>query len=803
MKTSLNWLQNYIEIDCSAEELAERLTMAGLEVEEIVAAGKIPEGVVAAEIRGRDKHPNADRLSVCEVDAGTGETLQVVCGAPNCEPGTKVPLATVGTVLAEDFKVKKAKLRGVESYGMLCSANELGVSDDQSGLMELPADVKPGTPLQELIEEDTVIDWEITPNRPDWLSHIGIAREFAAVADKRLLLRLPELSDTIRKSNETEDETRASVEVEESELCPRYVARLIEDVKIKPSPDWMQKALSAVGIRPINNVVDITNYVLMECGQPLHAFDYDKVADHRLIVRRAGEKEKMTTLDGASHELHEEDLVIADPDKPLALAGIMGGQTSEIGEDTTTVLLESAAFDPATVRSTSRRLGLTSESSYRFERGVDVEMVKFASDRAADLLIELADGKVKFNAIDVYARPYHPPEVSCRLAKCNTLLGVELTTEELADIFERLGLAITDQAETEITVAVPPYRSDLTREADLIEEVARIYGLNKIPFLPAKASTVAPFKADQFAPLQETRREMLGLGLTESMNYSLLSVAKATAYTGVSEEELVKLLNPISAASACMRPSLLPSLINTVANNIASGNYDLAMFEIGRVFRKSADFPEERYQLGLLFTGRKHPERFGKEQAEEYDFFDLKGCLEGWFDYKRIGNTVWRVAEIEGFVNGQTAEVVSETGVRLAACGKVAPDMVEGIRLMSPLYLGLVELDQVFNVGSEERKFTPLPQYPATRRDISLVASPSIEHRQIVEVIEQAREPWLVDVSLSDVYEDEETLGAGRRSLTYTLTYRNDERTLKDEEVNEVHEKTRKRLQDNLSVTLR
>lgn len=803
MKTSLNWLKKYVNVDCSAEELAEQLTMAGLEVEELITGGKIPDGVVAAEICQREKHPDADRLSVCQVNAGTGEILQIVCGAPNCDAGKKVPLATVGTVLGNDFKVKKAKLRGVESYGMLCSANELGVSDNQSGLMELPGDTLPGTPVQQLVEEDTVIDWEITPNRTDWLSHIGIAREIAAVADKRSTFRLPEISDKVLEKNESGEEPPASVEVEAPDLCPRYVARVIDDVKIKPSPDWMQKELSSVGIRPINNVVDITNYVLMECGQPLHAFDYDKIENHRIIVRRAGDGEKVTTLDGETHEMQKEELLIADPAEPLALAGIMGGQTSEISEDTTTVLLESAAFDSATVRRACKRLAVTSESAYRFERGVDIEMVKFASDRAADLLIKHADGKVRGKAIDVYSSPYSPPRVSCRREKCNSLLGVDLESGEMTDIFTRLGLDTVEQTEDVITAVIPPYRLDLTREADLIEEIARIYGLDNIPFQPAEARTAASIAADQFAPLQDTRREMLGLGLTETMNYSLLSVNRASGDTGIAEQELVTLVNPISAENACMRPSLFPSLINTVANNIASGNHDLAMFEIGRVFRNSPDFPEERYQLGLIFTGRKHPERYGEEQAEEYDFFDLKGVLEGWLEYKRIGECEWRAAKAEGFANGQTAEVLSESGNRLAVCGKVSPEKVKGIRLTSPLYLALVELDAVRDVKPEPYKFQSLPQYPATRRDISLVAPKNVDNRQVVEVIESARELWLVDVSLTDVYEDESTLGGGKRSLTYSLTYRHAERTLKDDEVNEVHAGIRKRLQDKLPVTLR
>ena len=799
MKTSVNWLAQYIDFNWDAQELAHRLTMAGLEVEDIDVVGELPDSVVVGEVRKRDKHPNADRLSVCEVEAGEGELLQIVCGAPNCDAGKKFPLATIGTDFGGGFKVKKTKLRGVESQGMLCSENELGISDEQSGLMELPDDAVPGRPVKEFVEQDTVIDWEITPNRPDWLSHIGIAREIAAVADKAGQFSIPEINLAEKETKSLKD---ADVEVQDPELCPRYTARVIDGVKIGPSPEWMQRALSKVGIRPINNVVDITNYVLMECGQPLHAFDYDKIAGHKIIVRCAADGECMTTLDGENRELTAGNLVIADTEKAIALAGVMGGQSSEISEETTTVLLESAAFSAPNVRSTAKQLGVSTESSYRFERGVDIDMVQYASDRAAELLCDLAGGDIAGDMIDVYNKPYEPRHVSCRVAKCCELLGIDIDETQISEIFKRLGLDVVEESVDQVVAAVPAFRQDLTREADLIEEVARVYGLENIAAAPVRARAVSSFADDQYAPLQQVRREMLGLGLTESMTYSLLGSEQATAHTGVTKEELISLANPISAENDCMRPSLLPSLITTVENNIAHGNHDLAMFEVGRVLRCSPNMPEERYQLGIILTGRKFPDRYGDEKKQVYDFFDLKGLLDGWLEHRRIQRVKWEPAETEAFAAGHAARVLQDDEV-LAVCGQVGSGLTGKMRLRSPLFMAVVELDKVNAAVQKAMQFEELPQYPATQRDISLVAPPAVSHRDIVEVVESLNNKWLADISLFDVYEDKETLGAGRRSLAYTLTYRDDSRTLKDEEVNKAHEKVRRQLENKLAVELR
>lgn len=800
MKTSINWLKQYIDIPWSPRELAERLTMAGLEVEGIDETGAVPEGVVVGEILSRDKHPNADKLSVCQVNVGTAEPVQIVCGAPNCDTGVKAPVALPGAVLAAGFKIKKAKLRGVESAGMLCSARELELGDDQSGIMHLPAEAAPGRPLQEYLQADTVIDWEVTPNRPDWLSHIGIAREIAALTDNRKALRLPAVELTAGGTAKIAD--LAKVEVKDEELCPRYTARLIQNVKIGPSPVWMQRALESVGIRPINNVVDITNFVLMECGQPLHAFDYEKLAGHMIVVRRAADGEEIMTLDGKKHRLTRDNLLIADAERGVALAGIMGGENSEISEQTTSVLLESAAFNPANIRATARRLGIGTESSHRFERGVDIEMTEFASRRAAQLICELAGGVLVSGSIDAYACPYRAHEVTCRTVRASSLIGVEFTAAEIGGFLGRLGLDVTTDRDGTVRALIPSCRLDLTREADLIEEVARLYGLDNLPAVPAAAKIGGGMAQDAYVPIETARAELLGLGLDECLNYTLLNAKAATRGTGTAEDELVVLSNPISLESAFLRPSLLPGMIDSVARNIAHQNEDLALFEIGRVMTQAQGLPEERYQAVIALTGHPHPERFGKERLVEYDFFDLKGVLESWFTARRLLNVECVPCSHPAFKSGRAARFTA-AGKPLAVFGEVSPELTADMRLQYPLFVAMIELDTVFAAPAAPRKFQALPQFPSTARDISLVAPATVSNKELLDTLRSITSPWLERVELFDVFEDEKTLGKGRRSLAYSLTYRDSRRTLKDEEVNEAHEALKAELARRLPVEYR
>ncbi|MDT8391303.1 MAG: phenylalanine--tRNA ligase subunit beta [Lentisphaeria bacterium] len=799
MKTSLKWLSNYIDLPWDDRGLADNLTLAGLEVEGIETVGGVPEGVVAGKILSRDPHPNADKLSVCGVTVGGGDSLQIVCGAPNCDAGKIVPVATIGTEFEGGFTIKKTNLRGVASNGMMCSARELGLGEGHEGLLELPADTPVGKSVATLFEPDAVIDWEITPNRPDWASHYGIAREIAAVADSAADLRLPPVSLSVVGDEDVSD--LAAVEVLDPDLCPRYTARIVRDVIIGPSPEWLAEALRSVGLRPINTIVDITNYVMLECGQPLHAFDYDALGGHKIIVRRAEKDETLTTLDGSVCELTEDNLVIADADRAVALAGVMGGANSEISTATTTVLLEAAVFNASNVRQTARTHGFHTDSSYRFERGVDIDMTDWASRRACALMCEHAGGKMVKGVIDVYPAPRRSPRVTCRVSRVNQLLGTALTADVIAGFFRRLGLEVVENSGETVTVAVPAFRLDLTREVDLIEEVARLHGLNNLPAVPVRAVAGGSRALDTYDPVKEARAQLLALGLSEAMNYSLTSVEDATLRTGVHENELIKLSNPISAETGVMRPSLLSGLLRNVAHNIAHQVTDVAFFEIGRVIMTRPGVPEERSQVGIAMTGRRHPERFGTERETLLDFYDLKGILESWISARGL-TPVTAAADHPAFRTGACAALTVD-GADIAVYGEAAPELTVGTRLTTPLYIALVELDALLAAAAPRPVFTPLPQFPGTTRDISLVAPAAVSGGDIIDAIRSVKNPLLEDVRLFDVYEDAAVLGEGRRGLSYSLTYRDPAKTVTDKKVNKAHEYLKKALAEKLPVEYR
>lgn len=799
MKTSIRWLQNYIDIPWEAAELAERLTLAGLEVEGIERLGVLPPTVVVGEILERSAHPNADRLSVCTVGVGAAAPLQVVCGAPNCDAGQKIACALIGTELP-GLTIRKAKIRGVESFGMICAADELGLSTDHSGIVILPVTAPVGVPVATVLGTDTVIDWEVTPNRCDWNSHLGIAREIAAVSGTLDRFRLP--ATTWREADGAGLSELTSVEVLAPDLCPRYIARIIRNVRIGPSPEWLQQALKAVGIRPINNVVDITNYVMMECGQPLHAFDYELLDGHRIVVRRARPGDHLVTLDGQERALTPETLLICDGARAVALAGIMGGANSIIRDETTTVLLESACFDPACIRATSRRVGLSSESSYRFERGIDIEMTAWASRRAAALISELAGGEVVADGLDLYARPYQPTEVTARFQRINALIGVPIAPATVRGFLENLGLEVKSQTADTLTVLVPAWRrTDLLREADLIEEVARLFGLNNLPGSTPTALVGGPRAADCYYPIEAARAQLRALGLDETMTYSFVHPHAASRCTGVLECQLVRPLNPISAELGAMRPSLIPGVLASAAHNIARGLDDLAFFELGRVLVHDPALPEERLQIAVVMTGRAQPERFGEEKKRELDLFDLKGVLEGWFSARRLSPTC-AAATHPAFREG-TCGNLALNDEPVAVFGQVCAELTQEMRLKSPLFMALIEFDRVQAHAPSPMTYRPLPQFPAVARDISFVVSSQVTHRQIVEAIAALRLPLVAAVELFDIYQDEKTLGPGRVSMAYTVTYRDRQQTLTDKDVNSVHEQVRTHLAAALGVELR
>lgn len=791
MNISYNWLKKYIDLSLTADELPAKLTMAGLEVEGIEKTGSIPEGVVTAKILSRNPHENSDHLSVCQVDKGD-EVLQIVCGAPNCDAGNIVPLATIGTTFKDGegtFTIKKGKLRGVESFGMMCSARELGLSNDHDGLLILPADTKIGVPFGELMDSDVVYDCSVTPNRPDWLSHIGVARDIAALLDTKLVM--PEIC------NADAPVVPGLVTVNDPELCPIYAARIIRGVKVGDSPEWMQKALSAVGIRPISNLVDITNYVMMEMGVPLHAFDIRNLSGEKIIVRRAAEGESIVALDGKKYDLTPENLCICDAEKPVAIAGVMGGEYSGIQADTTTVVLESAFFDPDSIRMTSRKLGLSSDASYRYERGVDRNAVLAAGRRALQLILEIAGGEY-VGCCEVAAPAPEVRTIEADYSRIRGLLGLEVTDSDIEKILISLGFGMTAPG----VFTVPSWRVyDVVGEADLAEEVARIYGLDKLPAVPIRAIT-DDFKLDGCHVIESLRNQLTGIGLDEIVCGSMIDEKSATADKMFTPEELIRPYNPISLDLGVMRPSLLPGILNTVRHNIARKNLDLALFEIGHVFCKNTEkFPEERDELSIAVTGRIHPERFSAERAVVADFYDLKGILESLLTARKVKNFQFRAAEDPRFLKGHCAEVLVNKRVA-GVFGEVVPALTKGMRLSTPLFVAMIQLKELLTAEERTLLYDPISPFPSTSRDVAFIAPKELEHRIVVDFIQKAHLPNLERVELFDIFEGE-AVGEGRKSMAYSLIFRSAERTLTDDEVNSSYEKLRQKLERGLGVELR
>src|ERR1043166_6129606 len=600
MKVSVSWLKQYVGFDWSVDQLAEHLTMLGVEVEGIQKFGGEFEGIVVAQVLASDKHPNADKLSVCRVADGKGER-QIVCGAKNFKVGDKVPLALPGTSMptppgAAPFVIKVGKIRNVESHGMMCSAKELGIAEDAEGLLILPPDAKVGQPFAEHLGRtgsDAVLDLEITPNRPDLNSMIGIAREISARTANPL--RIPEINLPQSRAGKAVD--LVQVDVQDPELCPRYTARVVRGVKIGPSPDWLRNSLEKVGVRSISNVVDATNYVMLEIGQPLHAFDYHLLdassGKPTIVVRRAADGEKFTTLDGKQHLLTSQALLIADRSKAIALAGVMGGQNTEINDRTVDVLIESAWFKPQNVRATSKKLELRTESSYRFERGADIEASDWASRRAAQLILDTAGGELAGGAVDAYPKRYEPKQITLRHAKVDALLGIKVPPSDSLRFLRQLGLPIVTETSESCTVTAPSFRVDFKREVDLIEEVTRLYGVDRIPATPPRGAIGANAYDAVHDAISEARSILTGLGLHEAQGQTLISHQNAQKSGG----EIVFLENPLSSDMDVLRPSLLPGLLDSLRHNLTRKTNAVALFEVGRTFIQSNGPPREERRI--------------------------------------------------------------------------------------------------------------------------------------------------------------------------------------------------------------
>lgn len=611
MIVTYNWLKEFVDFEMSPDELAHRLTMAGLEVDSMDFIGEGLDSVVTARLVSVDKHPDADKLTVCQVDYGQ-DTVQVVCGATNHKAGDVVALATVGTVLPGDFKIKKSKIRGMESFGMLCSEKELGLAQDSDGIMILSPDCEPGQPVFEVLGlKDVRYELGLTPNRPDCLSVLGVAREVSAMCGRSLNVNLPPLS-------EGDESTRAltSVTIEDAEYCPRYAARLIRGVKVGPSPDWLVRKLESVGQRSVNNVVDVTNFILMELGHPLHAFDYQRLAEGRIVVKRAASKEQFTTLDSVSRSLEKSDLVICDGQGAVALAGVMGGENSEVVAETVDILLESAYFNPLAIRRTSKRLSLRSEASHRFERGADIAMVPVALDKAAALIVQVAGGVVCKGMIDEFPRPLAERKVTLAVQRVNEILGLKLGMDDIQAHLLSIGLEVQPVEEKDIdrlVVTIPSFRPDLERDIDLVEEVARLNGYDNIPVTMPAGRMLCHLPPQHLREVKRLRDVMVAAGFNETVNYSFVA-PEAWDRLELSDDdprrEPVKILNPLTEDQSVMRTSLVPSLLECVTRNVAYQNSDLHLFELRPVFLTHTDdvLPIEKWRLCAVLCGRREQE---------------------------------------------------------------------------------------------------------------------------------------------------------------------------------------------------
>ncbi len=796
MKVSLNWLREMVDLPSNVPALVDLLTLAGVEVEGIESHGVAIDQVVVAQVVASEPHPNADRLSVCRVEDGSGTPRQIVCGAKNYKVGDKVPLALPGAVLGKDFTIKVGKLRGVESQGMMCSAEELGLPKGEDGLLILPASVRVGAPLSEVMPGDTVLDLEITPNRSDLLSHSGIAREIAALTDQVLRLR-PVPTDVV-------EFVASAVDVEPVE-CELYTVLEISNVRVGPSAEPVRRKLEAVGQRAINNVVDITNLLMLEVGQPLHAFDADKV-EGDIRVRYAREGEEFPALDGRTYRLSPWQIVIADDRRALALGGVMGGADSGVTETTKNILLESAHFDAATIRRTSRVLGLSSESSYRFERGVDIGGVVSASLQASALILESAGGTVGdlsvghaedaaggFDSAAILHEndePVFTHTVALRPARVEAVLGTTIAPEKIDAILDGFGLQHTDDG-----WEIPSYRQDLAREIDLIEEIARVVGIDAIPSR-AQAQFAHTSATDrEYDRAMALRQRLVAQGFAEARTLTLIGEnPRGLAFTRTALEQVRRIKNPMNDEQVLLRPSLLPGLLQALADNSRAGAKTVRLFEVGRVF--AAATPEETSHLALVVTGPLSERSWRAGEGSEADFFHLKGI---------IAATLGAGTTFEPDKNPELALslVIKIADRAVGFAGQLWPKDARALDATAPVLFAEIDLSAL--PAADGAKYRDIPRFPATARDIAMLAPLSLSHDEIVSVLQAASEPLLTDLELFDVFSDAtgDKIPADKKSLAYSLTYRSPDRTLTADEVNAAHARLKERLKTALAVTLR
>jgi phenylalanyl-tRNA synthetase beta chain len=798
MRVSLNWLREYVDVPVPVDELAHDLIMLGLEIVAIERPGAELTNIYTGKILSIDPHPDADKLVVCMTDIGKPEPLQIVCGAKNMNVGDIVPTAVHGATLAGGFEIGRRKMRGVESQGMMCSARELGLGDDHTGLLILDPTTQVGQDAIPILGlDDVILDLEITPNRGDWASMIGVAREVAALL--ATCVRMPEIR--IEESGPPAAQL-SSVTIENDDLCPRYIGRVLTGVKIAPSPQWLCRRLIASGQRPINNVVDITNYVLMETGHPLHAFDYDLLKENRIVVRTPRPGETITAIDGQVRGLTPDMLIIADGQVPVAIAGIMGGQDSEVGETTTRVFLESAYFKPVSIRKTARALGMQTEASTRFQRGADPEMTLYAVNRAAMLMQQVTGARVAPGLLDEYPRRVFPKEITLRYRRADLLLGTATPPVTQRAILENLGFAILESSEHSCKVRTPSWRHDATQEADLIEEIARLYGYDKIAVSLPKTRQSGMVLSPYDAPVRALRRFLVGQGLTEFFNWTF-SCPEDVRRCRLDDAclNMVTLQNPLSEKQATMRSSLIPGLIAAVSRNVRHGATNVMAFELGPVYVPDPNrlLPKEPIRLGIVLSGFAGEKHWSLPQ-QPLTFYDLKGYGEAVLDHF-AAPCAFEEAEFSHLIAGQCARIVSEGGV-LGSLGQVRDEILKDYDVQQPVYLLEIDLEPLLARPRAAPQFQPPPIYPPSRRDMAVLVDVTVPAGALRATVTEAGGKLLKSVGIFDVYVGKQ-VPEGKKSVALSLVFQSEERTLTDEDTQQAWDRILKKLQAAFGAELR
>lgn len=792
MLVPIKWLKDYVSINIDANSFGDAMTMSGSKVEAVEEMGKEIENVVVGKILKVERHPDADKLVVTQIDVGT-ETIQIVTGANNIKEGDYIPVAVSGASLPGGVKIKKGKLRGVESNGMLCSAQELGIPLENlppellDGIYILDQEYPVGKDIKEVLGlNDAVIEFEITNNRPDCLSMIGIAREAAATLGEKL--RYPQIN--VSENNESIADY-VKIEIQNSELCPRYTARVVKNVKIQPSPGWMQDRLLKAGVRPINNIVDITNYVMLEMGQPMHAFDLDKLADRKIIVRNAVEGEKLTTLDEIERTLSDSMLVIADQDRAIAIAGIMGSSNSEIDENTKTMVFESANFQSINTRLSSKKLGLRTEASSRFEKGIDIELTETALERACNLVELLGAGEIVGGKIDHYSIPKQSRHIYLDTDWARRFIGEDISTEKMKEYLEALEFTV----DSNFTVTVPTFRDDVEGQADIIEEITRIHGYENIPSKLMDTTFTQGGRSYKQKLVDKAKSILTAQGLYEVFTYSFVSPGIFNKINLKAENPLrnaIKLINPLGEEQSIMRTTIIPNIMEVISRNYNRKIEEGKFFELSRVYMTDklplADLAEEREVLTMGMYGNM-------------DFFDLKGIVENIMEELNINNYRILSSNCDSFHPGRTAELIINNK-RIGWLGEVHPDVLDNYDVPVRVYVAELNFDEIVNQSNPEIKYKALPKYPSVSRDIAVVVDEEITAGQIEEIIRNKGGKIVEEVKLFDIYRGSQ-IEKGYKSMAYAITYRSDEKTLVEEDVAKVHNKILNSLANQVGAVLR